>query len=142
MSEMGSHDPFEYFKHKLWPKEGLRVKLPISFSTIKSRESPRFPYVQVACKWCATHHWKALHEGYNFTLNLISIGGQHAKLWAPEDMGIPLGSLKTKYHLGAGLMARHKVYYKGEGRGCPQVQAMLSLVNPSLLVAHPITKNA
>jgi hypothetical protein len=22
MSKMGSHDPFEYLKHKLWPKEG------------------------------------------------------------------------------------------------------------------------
>jgi len=22
MSKMGSHDPFGYLKHKLWPKEG------------------------------------------------------------------------------------------------------------------------
>ncbi len=29
MSKMGSHDPFEYLKHKLWPKEKLGVKLPI-----------------------------------------------------------------------------------------------------------------
>ncbi len=29
MSKMGSHDPFGYLKHKLWPKEGLRVKLAI-----------------------------------------------------------------------------------------------------------------
>jgi hypothetical protein len=29
MSEMVSHDPFGYLKHMLWPKEGLRVKLPI-----------------------------------------------------------------------------------------------------------------
>jgi hypothetical protein len=29
MSKMGSHDPFEHLKHKLWPKEGLGVKLPI-----------------------------------------------------------------------------------------------------------------
>jgi hypothetical protein len=26
MSEMGSHDPFGYLKHKLWPKEGLGVE--------------------------------------------------------------------------------------------------------------------
>ncbi len=25
MSNMGSYDPFGYFKHKLWPKEGLGV---------------------------------------------------------------------------------------------------------------------
>jgi hypothetical protein len=29
MSEMGSHDPFGHLKHKLWSKEGLRVKLGI-----------------------------------------------------------------------------------------------------------------
>jgi hypothetical protein len=29
MSKMGLHDPFEYLKPKLWPKEGLGVKLPI-----------------------------------------------------------------------------------------------------------------
>jgi hypothetical protein len=40
MSNMGSHDPFEYLKHKLWPKEGLGVKVPIWFMTIKSQESP------------------------------------------------------------------------------------------------------
>jgi hypothetical protein len=49
MSKMGSHDPFGYFKHKLWPKERLRIKLPIWLPTFKSRESPWFTYVQVAC---------------------------------------------------------------------------------------------
>jgi hypothetical protein len=29
MSKMGSHDPFGHFKHKLWPKEGPKVKLAI-----------------------------------------------------------------------------------------------------------------
>jgi hypothetical protein len=29
MSKMGSHDSFEFLKHKLWPKEGLRVKVSI-----------------------------------------------------------------------------------------------------------------
>jgi hypothetical protein len=27
--KMGSHDPFEYLKHKLWPKERPGVKVPI-----------------------------------------------------------------------------------------------------------------
>ncbi len=43
-------------------------------------------------------------------------------------------------HLGVGLMARHKVYYKGEGGGFRQVRAMVSLVSPCLLVARPCTK--
>jgi len=31
--------------------------------------------------------------------------------------------------LSAGPVARHKVYYKGEGGGFPQVWAMVNLVN-------------
>jgi len=29
MFKMGSHDPFGHLTHKLWPKEGLGIKLPI-----------------------------------------------------------------------------------------------------------------
>ncbi len=54
---------------------------------------------------------------------------------------LPLGSLGTKFHLDVDPMARHRVYYKGEGGGFPQVRAMVSLVSPSLLVAHPSTKS-
>jgi hypothetical protein len=43
--------------------------------------------------------------------------------------GLPLRGPETKCHLGAGPMARHKVYYKGEGYGFPQVWAVMSLVN-------------
>jgi len=49
MSKMGLHDPFGHLKHKLWPKEGLGVKLPIWLPTIKSQESPKLPRVHVAC---------------------------------------------------------------------------------------------
>ncbi len=78
-------------------------------------------------RWRATYHWKALNEGYNFAWNLIVIGSLHAKLWAPKIKGVlvvrisrlPLGSPKTKCHLGVGPVAKHKVYYKGEGGGLP-----------------------
>jgi hypothetical protein len=46
---MGLHDPFQHFKHKLQPKEGPGVKLAIWLLTIKGRESPQFPHVQVVC---------------------------------------------------------------------------------------------
>jgi len=29
MLKMGLHDPFGYLKHKLWPQEGMGVKLTI-----------------------------------------------------------------------------------------------------------------
>jgi hypothetical protein len=38
MSKMGSHDPFGYFKHKLWPKEGL--KLGIVLISIRAGDMP------------------------------------------------------------------------------------------------------
>jgi hypothetical protein len=103
------------------------VKLTIWFSTNKCRELPDF----LACRWRATYHWKDLDEGYNFNLDLISITGLHTKVWAPkvaEVLGVRIsgllfGSLKPRWHLGVGLMARHKVYYKGEGGAFPQVQA-------------------
>jgi hypothetical protein len=56
--------------------------------------------------------------------------------------GLPLGSPETKCHLDVGLMERHKVYYKGEGDGFPQVQAVVSLVSPSLPVVRLNTKSA
>ncbi len=70
MSKIGSHDPFEHLKHKLWPKERLGVKLSVWLLTIKSQESLDF----LTCRWCATYHWKSLDEGYNFASDRISIG--------------------------------------------------------------------
>jgi hypothetical protein len=57
-------------------------------------------------------------------------------------LGLPLGSPETKCHLDVGLVERHKIYYKGEGGGFPQIQAMVSLVSPSLHVVCPNTKSA
>jgi hypothetical protein len=57
-------------------------------------------------------------------------------------LGLPLGSPETKCHLDVGLVERHKIYYKGEGGGFPQIQAMVSLMSPSLHVARPNTKSA
>jgi hypothetical protein len=40
MSKMGLHDPFEYLKHKLWPKEKPGMKRLIYLMIIKIQESP------------------------------------------------------------------------------------------------------
>jgi len=93
--------------------------------------------------------YKNLNKAYNLALNLISIKGLHTKLWGPKvarvpTLGIsklPFESPETKCHLNVGLVERHKVYYKGEGDGFPQVQAMVSLVNSCLLVARLRTKS-
>jgi hypothetical protein len=146
MSKMGLHHPFGHLKHKSWPKERMGVKLADWLLTTKSREWLDF----LACKWHATYRWKALHEGYNFDWELISIRGLHTKLWGSKVAGVlilvisglPYGNPKTKNHLDVGLVERHKIYYKGEGGGFPQIRAMVSLVSSSLPVVRPSTKSA
>jgi len=49
MSKMDLHDLFGYLKHKLWPKKGHGVKLPIWLPTTKSWESPWLTCIQVVC---------------------------------------------------------------------------------------------
>ncbi len=56
--------------------------------------------------------------------------------------GLTLGNPRTKRHLDVGLVESHRVYYKGEGGGFPQIRAVVNLVNPNLFVVHPSTKNA
>jgi hypothetical protein len=117
-------------------RKGQKSNWQIDSWPLKFGNHPNF----LVCKWHETYHWKALDKGYNFALNLISIGGLHAKLWTPKVAGVPLGSPGTKWHLGVSPMANHKIYYKGEGDGFPQVWAMVSLVNPCLLVSRLCTK--
>jgi hypothetical protein len=125
---MGLHCPFGHLKHKLWPKERLRVKLTIWFPTTKSWESTQFP--------CVTYRWKVLDKGYNFVSDFIAIRGLHKKLCALKVVGVlavgisglPLGSPETKSHLDVAPIKKRKVYYKGEGGGFPQVRAMVNLV--------------
>jgi hypothetical protein len=97
MFKMGSHIPFEYFKHKLGPKERSGVKLP----TIKSRKSNYKPlkvgnhHDLLAFKWHATYHWKVLDKGYNFTLKLtLLVEGLHKKLWTSKVIGIPISGIR------------------------------------------------
>jgi hypothetical protein len=101
MSKMGSHDPFGHLKDKLWPKERSgKSNWQFDSRPLKIKNCPNF----LACRWRATYWWKALDEGYNFALDLISIKGFHTKLWASKiarvrTLGISrlsLGSLRTK----------------------------------------------
>ncbi len=105
--------------------------------TTKSWESTRLPCVQVT----ATYRWNFVDKGYNFTSDLITIGGLHKKLCALKVMrvpivgilGLPLGSPGTKSHLDVAPVERCKVYYKGKGGGFPQVRAVVSFVCPNCL---------
>jgi hypothetical protein len=103
-----------------------------------------------ACRWSATHCWKALDESYKFASNLIPIGGLGKKLWFRKVakmqietvLGFLLGSPGIKNHLDASAMERRREYYMGEGGGFPWVQAMVSLVSPELPMVCLSTKGA
>jgi len=45
------------------------------------------------CRWHATYLWKSFDEGYNFVLNLTSIGGLHKKLWALKVTRVPISRI-------------------------------------------------
>jgi len=59
---------------------------------------------------------------------------RESQLWEFRD--------SQKCHLDVGLVERHKLYYKGESGGFPQVWAVVSLVCLSLFMARPNTRSA
>jgi hypothetical protein len=144
MSKLVSHEPFGHLQHKLWSKEGPGVKLIVWLPTTKSQELTRFG----ACRWSATHRWKALEENYNFGSNLIAIWAWGEKLWMPKVPGVQTGTVSglhfgshgKKSHLDASVAESYREYYMGEGGGFPWVQAVVSQVSSRLLVVCPNTK--
>jgi hypothetical protein len=144
MSKMGLHDPFGHFKHKLWPTKRSGVKLPIWLPTTKSQESPQFPCMQVVCDISLESSRQVLQLCMELHLNQRPthkvMGPQSGGSPIFRNFGTPLGNPGTKWHLGAGPVTRHRVYYKGEGDGFPQVRAVVNLVSPCLPVARPCTK--
>jgi hypothetical protein len=122
---MSLHDPFGYLKHKLWPKERPWIKLAIWFPTIKSRELPWVPCVQVTCYTLLESSRQGVQLCFRPHLNRRFA---HTKLWVFKVVGVPIlgisglpfGSLGTKWHLGAGLVAMDIIYYKGEDGGFPK----------------------
>jgi hypothetical protein len=92
----------------------------------------------LGCRECATYCWKGLDEIYNFASDRIAIRGLLAKLWGSKVPKVPFGaisglSLKSpgkNSHLDVASVESCRVYYKGEGGGFPQVQAVVSLVCP------------
>jgi hypothetical protein len=59
-----------------------------------------------------------------------------AKLWGSKATGVPFGAIsglslespEKNSDFDVASVANHRVYYKGEGGGLPQVWAMVSLV--------------
>jgi hypothetical protein len=144
MSKMSPHDPFGYLNTIYGKKKGRKSNCQFDFRSLKVENRPNL----LVCRWCAIYHWKGLNEGYNFALDLTSIWGLYQNLWASKVTKVPISKISglptweswTKWHLGVGLMAKHREYYKGEGGGFLQVWVVVSLMSLCLLVACPCTK--
>jgi hypothetical protein len=92
----------------------------------------------LSCRGRATYRWKSLDQSYNFAWDCIAIRGLLAKLWGSKVSGVPFGAISgfplknpgKNSHLDVAFVESCRVYYKGEGGGFPQVQAVMSLVCP------------
>jgi hypothetical protein len=65
-------------------KKGRESKCQFDFRPLKVKNRLNF----LACKWCATYHWKYRDKGYNFALDLTSIKRLNAKVWAYKVAGV------------------------------------------------------
>jgi hypothetical protein len=117
---MGSHDSFEYLKHKLWPKEGLGVKVQIWLMTTKSQEAPWNTCVKVACYVFLESSWQGLQ--LCFRLHLIWTSSQEVMAFQ-NVKSHNFGNFETltwesrdKMTFGCSPMVNYKKYYKGEGK--------------------------
>jgi len=126
-------------------KKGRESNWQFDPRPLKVGNQPNF----LVYRWRATYRWKALDEGYNFALDLITIGGLHIKLWAPKLRESELWQFRDS-HLGVPRQKslwmwaswRSTKYTIREGGGLPQVWAVVSLTSPSLPVTRSSTKNA
>jgi hypothetical protein len=93
---VGLYDPFGHLKHKLWPKEGPRVKLTIWLPTIKIQESTQFPCVQVLCDISLESSRRGLQLCFRPHLNQRSIN----KVMGPQSCeSLDFGNFRDS-HIG------------------------------------------
>jgi len=65
---------------------GHESKCQFDFRSLKVRNRPEI-YVYM---WCGIYYWKAINKGYNFALDLTSIGSLHKKLWPSKMPKVPI----------------------------------------------------
>jgi hypothetical protein len=141
MSKIGSHDPFGHLNISYGQRKGcLNLEITLSW------KSPWFPYMQVACHIPLESSWRGIqlcfrpHLDKRFAKEVMGL--QSRRNLDFGNFGIPTWESQNKWHLGVGHLIRNKEYYKGEGGGFPQVQAMVNLVSLCLPMIHVCTKNA
>jgi hypothetical protein len=119
---MGLHDLLGNWNTSYGQKKGWESNRQFDSQPLKVGNHLDF----LTCRWRATYCWKSIDKGYNFALDLTSIGGSHIKLWAPKVAGVPtLGILG--FQLGVlrpndiwVLVPWPSIEYKGEGGDFPK----------------------
>jgi hypothetical protein len=105
----------------------------------------------LVCRWCAWHVVGKLSTRAttlfqtSLWLKVCTKRYGLSKVMGIPTLGIsklPFGSPRIKWQLSAGPMAKHIIYYKGEGGGFSQVRAMVNLMSLCLPVACPCSKKA
>ncbi len=143
---MSSDDPFGHLKHKLWPKEGMGVKLVVWIPTTKSQESTWFPFVEVACDISLKSSRQGLQLCFRPHLNWRSshkvMGPQSCKSPHIGNFGTLIWDSQDKMSFGCGPRGEaQNIYYKGEDGGFPQVRVVVSFASSNLLVVSPNIKS-
>jgi hypothetical protein len=143
---MASHGPFGHLQHKLWQKEGPRIKLAIWLPITKSWESTRPWCMKMKCDTLLESSWGALQVFFRPHPNRMS----EQKIMITQSPGSPnWDSFKTPpwespdkkpFRCGCRGMAQSILY--GGRWWLPSSWVVVSQVSPELPVACPSTKGA
>jgi hypothetical protein len=103
-----------------------------------------------AFRWCVTYRWKDLDQGYNFSIDLISIASLHTTLWPLKVAGVsilgisrpPLGVPGQSDIWVLAPWPGTQYIIRGKVVASPQVRAVMNLGSLILPVARPNTKSA
>jgi len=118
LSKMASHEPFGHLQHKLWSKEGPRVKLAVWLLTTKNRESIRSRCVQVKCDTPLESSRGELQLWFRSRLDLSS-GREVMSAQSPgspnqDSFGTPLRESREKKPFGCKCGGElHRILYGG-----------------------------
>jgi len=133
MSEMGSHCSFGHLKHKLWPKEGPGVKLPVWLLTRKSWESTWFTWLKTTCHISLeSSQWELQlcfrpHFNMRSVRKVIGLQSRRSAHWC--NFETPTRESWERKAIWMSAPWRGPEYtIRGEGGGFPQVRAVVSLV--------------
>jgi hypothetical protein len=133
MSKMALNEPFGHLQHKLWSKEGSRVKLAIWLLTIKSRESTQFRCVQVKCNTPLKSSWRELqlcfkpHPNWRSELGVMSSQSPESPNW--DTFGTPPWESRDKKSFGCSSYGRTQIILYGGRWWLPRVRVVVSQVN-------------